>query len=152
MKPTIEQIASKFGASPEQVEAQIRKNRTQLWGMYQKARETGLLINGYEAHELLDAISRIPAGDFEEINNRIKFAVDNTNEQRARTNALKAIRWIITNEAGEALQPIVTLAAKPTFGDVKTAEVFDGRDSQSMKLAVLMAITQRQLFLMLCEF
>lgn len=52
MKPTIDQIAKRFGATPEKVRAQFLANAQSLEALRDKAKRTGQTVRGYTASEL----------------------------------------------------------------------------------------------------
>lgn len=59
-KPTIEEIAAKFGCSPAQVGAQFARNFIQLSAMYRQACATGKRVNGYTSEQLRRMINSLP--------------------------------------------------------------------------------------------
>ena len=50
--PTIEQVATRFGASVERVRENYRANASELAGMAEKAERIGRKVNGYTADQL----------------------------------------------------------------------------------------------------
>ncbi len=57
MKPTTEQIASRFGCTPEQVRAQFARNAEGLAKMLARAESTGRKVNGYTADQLRQMVA-----------------------------------------------------------------------------------------------
>lgn len=54
--------ATFFGCTPQQAEAQMKRNLVELGEMLGKAQTTGRLVNGYDAAQLRDMIAKVKKG------------------------------------------------------------------------------------------
>lgn len=55
-------------------------------------------------------------------------------DNRGLMKALKAIQWRLRSADGRYVCEAATITASPTLGPVEKAMVFDGRDSEEIKL------------------
>jgi hypothetical protein len=86
------------------------------------------------------------------LNTAIQGAIDATGTLRARRKALAAIKWRLRSPEGQYVANGESIFDRPFLTDAEHAEVFDGRDSEALKVRYFSAVLKVPLTVELISF